>query len=71
MKSRNAQSKAARTPSRKSGAVRSRPAGEKTPRLMTEDEADILYCEKHKHEKGVPLKQALEELGIREAEVGL
>jgi hypothetical protein len=38
---------------------------------MTEDEADILYCEKHKHEKGIPLHEALEELGIDADEVGL
>jgi hypothetical protein len=38
---------------------------------LTEDEADILYCEKHKHEKGVPRKQVLEELGIDGSEVGL
>ena len=37
---------------------------------MTEDEADILYCEKHKHEEGIPLAEALEELGVHEDEVG-
>jgi hypothetical protein len=38
---------------------------------MTEDQADILYCEKHKSEKGIPLKQVLQDLGISEDEVGL
>ena len=40
-------------------------------RTITEDQADILYCEKHKHEKGIPLREALRELGIDESEVGL
>ena len=36
-------------------AARSSPA--KGPRLLTEDEADILYAEKHKDEKGIPWDQ--------------
>lgn len=43
----------------------------RTPRVMTEDEADILYCEKHKHEPGKPLRDVLRKLGIDESEVGL
>lgn len=57
--------------SRASRRESSRPARAKAPRVLTEDEADILYCEKHKHEKGIPLDKALEELGIDESEVGL
>lgn len=30
---------------------------QKNPRLLTEDEADILYGEKHKDEKGIPWDQ--------------
>jgi hypothetical protein len=41
------------------------------PRVMNKDEADILYCEKHKHEPGKPLRDVLRKLGIDESEVGL
>ena len=68
MKPRYAQSRAE---TRSRAPVRTRARAEKAPRVMTEDEADILYCEKHKHEKGIPLDKALEELGIDESEVGL
>jgi hypothetical protein len=46
-------------------------ADSKPPRVLTEDEADILYGEKHKQEPGIPLRKALKELGIDESEVGL
>ena len=42
-----------------------------TPRVMTEDQADIVYCEKHKHEPRIPLRDVLRDLGIDESEVGL
>lgn len=29
----------------------------KGKRVLSEDEADILYCEKHKHEKAIPWEQ--------------
>jgi len=29
----------------------------KAKRELSEDEADILYCEKHKHEKAIPWEQ--------------
>jgi hypothetical protein len=35
----------------------SRPPGNRDPRAPTEDEADILYGEKHKNEKGIPWEQ--------------
>ncbi len=35
----------------------SRASDNKAPRVLTEDEADILYGEKHKHEKGIPWDQ--------------
>lgn len=58
-------------PARASDRKPARDAGKKPPRLLTEDEADILYCEKHKHEPGMPLREALRELGIDESKVGL
>ena len=30
---------------------------------MTEDEADILYCEKHKNDKRYPLREVLRDFG--------
>jgi hypothetical protein len=67
--------KPARTYGRKPAAASAekptRASDKRPPRAMTEDEADILYCEKHKHEPGIPLRQALRELGIDESEVGL
>jgi hypothetical protein len=32
----------------------SQTSGRKGKRVLSEDEADILYCEKHKHEKAIP-----------------
>jgi hypothetical protein len=29
----------------------------KAKRVLSEDEADILYCEKHKHERAIPWEQ--------------
>jgi hypothetical protein len=62
-----------KTPARRRQALtESQPARTAIPpRVLTEDEADILYSEKHKHEPGIPLQKALEELGIDESEVGL
>ena len=58
-------------PARASDRKPARASDKKPPRLLTEDEADILYCEKHKHEPGIPLREALRELGIDESKVGL
>ena len=53
--------KTSRSASReRSGASKSKPARASTrkgPRVLTEDEADILYGEKHKDEKGIPWDQ--------------
>ena len=66
-----ASSRVNKTHSRVSRRSHTRPTGESSPRPLTEDEADILYAEKHKNEKGIPLEKALEELGIDADEVGL
>ena len=66
-----ASSRVNKTHSRVSRRSHTRPAGESSPRPLTEDEADILYAEKHKNEKGIPLETVLEELGIDAGEVGL
>jgi len=54
-------------------STRNAPGNHEQPKLrvLTEDEADILYCEKHKHEPRIPLRKVLEKLGIDETEVGL
>ncbi len=31
--------------------------------MMTEDEADVLYCEKHKNDKRHPLREVLRDFG--------
>ena len=59
-----------RAPRSARNAPKASPSVQK-PRTLTEDEADILYCEKHKHEPRIPLRQVLEKLGIDETEVGL
>jgi len=46
-----------RKPSRVSNNKSSRASGNKAPRVLTEDEADVLYGEKHKLEKGIPWDQ--------------
>ena len=35
-----------------------------------EDEADLAFIEKHRHEPGLPLEEVLEELGISKEESG-
>ncbi|MEX2301867.1 MAG: hypothetical protein WD733_13070 [Bryobacterales bacterium] len=65
--------KRAKNSGQASGGPNRKPArsDSKPPRVLTEDEADILYAEKHKQEPGIPLRKALKELGIDESEVGV
>lgn len=59
MKARSA--KASRPSKQEHGSRSNRKAGRdsarKNPRPLTEDAADILYGEKHKHENGIPWDQ--------------
>jgi hypothetical protein len=68
---RNKSAKNSEAPARASDGKPARGSDAKPKHALTEDEADIRYGEKHKHEPGNPLRQALKELGINESEVGL
>ena len=56
-------SKIGQVPSGPVGARRARPGRAATARLITEDEADILFAEKHKNDKRYPLRDLIEENG--------